>query len=132
MGFFFVATFMMVLLYWFNPEQPAWLFLYINGLSLFALIWSIPRVIFKNRGRILLPTSFESMLIALVWFVPLVLGPAIGIDEEQQMKITWACVQALPILMLFKLSVRRHARRNHMVAIGFILVLAMFGISSFI
>lgn len=127
-GVFFVATFVVVLGFWSSQSQPLWLVIYGNSLSLLALLWVTPQILWRRYSRTLMPVGFELMLIALVWFVPLILAPVLGATEEQQRRIAWACIQAMPMIVLIKLTVKRHARRNRTLALAFISALAGIGI----
>lgn len=130
-GVFFVATFAMMLGFWARQPQPLWLAIHGNIVSAFALLWVVPQLLWGRQARSLLPVGFELMLIILVFFVPLVIVPAVGGTEEQQRRLAWACVQAVPIIMLVKLTVKRHARRNRMLASSFVVALAGIGLFSF-
>lgn len=130
-GLFFIATCAMLLGLWTNQPQPLWLVIHGNVLSAFALLWVAPHLMWGRHTRSLLPGSFELMLIVLACFVPLIFAPALGTTKAQQTQLAWACIQAVPIIMLVKLAVKRHARRNRMLASSFIVVLSGIGLVSF-
>jgi len=130
-GVFFVATFAMLLSSWTRQPQPLWLVIHGNAVSAFALLWITPQLLWGRQARSLLPVGFELMLSILVFFVPLIIVPAVGGTEEQQRRLAWACIQAVPIIMLVKLTVKRHARRNRMLASSFVVTLAGIGLFSF-
>lgn len=129
-GIFFAATFAMILGLWTTQPQPVWLTVHGNIVSLFALLWVAPQFLWGRMARSLLPGSFELILILLVFFVPLILVPALGGTEEQQKRVAWACIQAVPIIILLKLTVKRHARRNRLLAASFVVTLAGIGLLS--
>ncbi len=131
-GIFFVATFFVLLLYGFHPGKPLWFTAYVNTLSLVALGLAVPIFLYGRHGRILLPVGYEVMLIVIVWFVPLLLAPTLGLSMQAQGTVAWACAQAVPILIFFKFALRRHARRNRFVIVGFLAVFFLLGISSFL
>jgi UDP-GlcNAc:undecaprenyl-phosphate GlcNAc-1-phosphate transferase len=130
-GIFFVATFAIMLSFWTRQPLPLWLIIHANTVSALALLWVAPQLLWGRQARSLLPVSFEVMLIIMVCFVPLVLVPAVGGTEEQQRQLAWACLQAVPIIMLIKLTAKRHARRNRMLAVSFVVTLAGIGLLSF-
>lgn len=130
-GVFFVATFAIMLDFWTSQPQALWLVIYGNIVSAFALLWVAPQLLWGRHANLLLPVGFELMLIIMVCFVPLILAPAVGVTEEHQRRLAWACIQAVPIIMLVKLTVKRHARRNRKLALSFVVVLAGIGFLSF-
>ncbi len=132
-GLFFVATFFMTSLYWLHPQRPSWLTLYLVVLGVVAFLWSVPVLFSAQRHkRLLLPTSFELILIVVVWFVPLVLAPTLELSAAKQLSLVWACLQAVPILILFKFTARRHARRNRWLALSYSAAFLVLGVSSFL
>ena len=78
-----------------------------------------------------MPSSFELILILLAWLVPMVLAPFLGIPESARLTLLQTAAMAMPILMLFKLATRRHARRNGLVALSFVFVFIFIGGTSF-
>ncbi|WP_267926493.1 glycosyltransferase family 4 protein [Desulfolithobacter dissulfuricans] len=130
-GVFSVMIFCILLLYMFAPNRPSWLFWYFVGLSALALFWSIPKMLFTREGVYAIPSSFELILILLSWFVPVVLAPFLGISDSARLTLMQSCAMAVPILMLFKVATRRHARRNWLVASSFVFVFAFIGGTAF-
>lgn len=131
-GLFFIATFTMLLSFWTSQPQPFWLVLHGSAVSIFALLWIAPYLMWGQHGKLLLPRSFELMLTVLTFFVPLFVAPALGATKGQQIQLALIWLQAVPITILVKLMVKRHARRNQMLVSSFIAGLSVLGLLSFL
>ncbi|MFA7383760.1 MAG: MraY family glycosyltransferase [Desulfurivibrionaceae bacterium] len=129
-GLFFIAIFAILLSFWTNQPQPFWLIIHGNSISVFALLWVTPHFMWGQHGK-LLPGSFELMLIVLAFFVPLFVAPTLGATKVQQTQLALIWLQAIPITMLVKLTVKRHPRRNRILVSFFIAGISGIGILSF-
>jgi NhaP-type Na+/H+ or K+/H+ antiporter len=68
--------------------------------------------VFKGRYQVILPTSFELLLISVSWFIPLVWSQAVHLDIEIKQRMLMACVLSIPLLAGSKAMLRRHTKRN--------------------
>jgi len=126
----FVVIFSLLLLYLFTPGFPDWIPVYLLFLSAITFIWVVFRVVFKRRYQVILPTSFELLLICVSWFIPLVWSQIVNfeIDIKQQLFLT--CALSVPILAGSKAMLRRHSRRNKKFVILLVGALLYIGIKS--
>ena len=127
-GVLFAACFMLLIFYHFHPKVSTPILVYLNIISVTGLLWVAFRVVFKRRDQILLPTGFELLLIIVSWFVPVVLADSLNFSTEARHRLTMICFQAIPLLGVIKLSLRRHARRNKQLALGFVTVFLLLSI----
>lgn len=121
-GVMFGACFLLLIFYHFHPRVTPVIIMYLNSISIVALLWVGLRVMFKRRDQILLPSSFELLLMIISWFVPMVLARGVGLSEDCQQHLFLVCFQAIPLLIAIKLTLRRHARRNKQLAFAFLLI----------
>ncbi len=131
-GVIFLSCFFLLILYNFNLEISPAIFYYLNILSVLAFCWVAFRILFHRYDKVLLPSSFEILLIGFSWFIPIVLGSTLDITTAMQKRLFWACLQAIPMLGLVKLSMRSHARRNKGMALGFVLVFLFLGSTAYL
>jgi UDP-GlcNAc:undecaprenyl-phosphate GlcNAc-1-phosphate transferase len=115
----FISVFSLIILYLFTPNLPPWLPLYLLYLSIVTFIWVVLRIVFKGRSQVILPTSFELLLISVSWFIPLVWGQAAHMETDVRQRILLACVLSIPFLAGSKAMLRRDTKRNR----GFVLLL---------
>ena len=130
-GLVFVSVFTLILLYLFTPKFPEWLPFYLLYLSIVTLIWVVLRIIFKGRYQVILPTSFELLLISVSWFIPVVWGEAAHLDIEVNQRLLLACVLSIPFLAGSKAMLRRHTRRNKKFVLLLLGAIFYIGVKSF-
>jgi len=131
-GIMFLACFYLLIVYHFNYQISQEMFHYLNILSILAFFWVAFRILFHRYDKVLLPSSFEILLIGFSWFIPIVLGSTLDISPITQKKLFWACLQAIPLLGLIKLTMRNHARRNRGMALSFVIVFLFLGSSAYL
>ena len=131
-GVLFLACFCLLLLYHFHPGFPGWGDAYLQTLAVSAFAWCVLRVLYKRQDQILLPSSFELLLIGVAWFVPLILGQLLAFGPGIQKRLMLACVQTVPFLGVLKLSMYRHARRNKPMAVAFVLIFSLIALSGLV
>lgn len=127
----FWSIFIILVLYECVVQQPVWIPLYLAVLSGLTLLWVILRISFKPLQEVILPTSFELLLIAVSWLIPLYWVQCLDLDVHMQMRLIRACVLAIPILASAKAMMRRHARRNVRFVLGLQSILILFGLKAF-
>ena len=126
----YLACFSSLLIYHF-AYQTRWLTWYFLILSLFAFLWVVVRVLFKRRAQVLLPSSFEILLIIFSWFIPFVCCSAFNLSLDTKHRIVLVCLQSIPLLGGIKVMLRRHARRNRWLALSFLVSFLVIGGRSF-
>jgi len=108
----FLSIFSLVIQYLFVPQPPEWLITYLSTLCAMVALWVVCRVVFRQRYQVIIPTSFEMLLIIFSWFIPLVVVPAFNLQHHTQYLLLLACCLSIPILAGAKTMMRRYARRN--------------------
>ncbi|MEW6429203.1 MAG: MraY family glycosyltransferase [Thermodesulfobacteriota bacterium] len=129
---FSMMIFCLVLFYMATPSRPAWIPSYLVGVEAAMLVWILPRLVYGRKMLYAIPSSFELILILFTWVVPIILAPQLGIPDEIRSLLTQSCLLSLPILLFFKQSLRRHARRNRNLAGSFILLFFAIGMINFL
>lgn len=127
----FFSLFALLLLYLFTPNQPQWLHLYLACMSILSFVWVICRIVFKRRYEVILPTSFELLLIVISWFIPLLWGQMLDLNMHIQQNLIVACILSIPILAGAKAMMRRQARRNRKMVVCLQMTLILLGIKAF-
>ena len=129
-GVVFISVFSLMVLYLFTPNLPGWLPFYLLYLGIIALVWVLLRIIFKRRYQVILPTSFELLLISISWFIPLVWSREAHMEIEIRQRLLLACVLSLPLLAGSKAMLRRHTRRNRKFVLMLLVALLYIGVKS--
>ena len=127
----FFSIFALLLLYLFNPNHPTWMNLYLSCISILSLVWVICRVVYKRRYQVILPTSFELLLIVISWFIPLLWGQMLDLNMNIQQYLIITCILSIPILAGAKAMMRRQARRNTKLVACLQMALILLGIKAF-
>ena len=128
----FLLIFSLVSQYLFIPLPPSWLMTYMTFFSVSLTFWVAVRITFRRRYQIIMPTSFEMLLILFSWFIPLVIGPALHLNDATQYQLLLACAFSIPILAGAKTMMRRYARRNTKFVIFMEVALFIIGIKTFL
>jgi UDP-GlcNAc:undecaprenyl-phosphate GlcNAc-1-phosphate transferase len=83
-----------------------------------TMVWVAYKIVYYRRTKILFTTGFELILLMLVWFIPFIAVPFLGLGTEtEQQALRSACLQSLPIFLLVKLHFSRDSG-SHFVVIG--------------
>ncbi len=128
----YLACFSILVVYEFSYPYNPFINLYLFSIGAGSFIWVSARVLFKRKSQVLLPSSFEVLLIIFSWFIPFIYTPSSGLGEQIRHKIILICLYAIPLLASIKVMLRRHARRNKWIAITFITFFTIIGIRSFL
>jgi len=128
----FLLIFSLVSQYLFIPFPPKWLMTYMIALSTILTVWVAIRITFRRRYQIIMPTSFEMLLILFSWFIPLVIGPALHLKDATQYQLLMSCTVSIPLLAGAKTMMRRYARRNTKFVIFMQIALFIIGIRTFL
>jgi hypothetical protein len=124
-GTLFLACFFLLVIYHFHPHFPRFGHIYLNVLTVIAFIWCCLRIFLNPQDRSLLPAGFELLLIAVAWFIPIVLGSVIELSKYARENLFLVCVQAVPFLAMLKMSIGRKEESNWKVALSFCLILSL-------
>ncbi|MBU0480048.1 MAG: undecaprenyl/decaprenyl-phosphate alpha-N-acetylglucosaminyl 1-phosphate transferase [Proteobacteria bacterium] len=127
----FLSLFSLLLLYIFNPNHPLWIHYYLTCLSILSLFWVICRVAYNRRYKVILPTSFELLLIVISWCIPLLWGRMLELDPNIQQNLVIACVLSIPILAGAKMMLRRQVRRNTKLIACLQVAIVLLGVRAF-
>jgi len=129
-GLVFISIISIIILYLFTPNLPEWFPLYLLSMSIVTFIWVVLRIVFKGRSQVILPTSFELLLISISWIISLVWSQTAHLEIEIKQRLLLACVLSIPFLAGSKAMLRRHTKRNKKFALLLLGVLFYIGIKS--
>lgn len=117
-------------IYHFAPGAPGWLHPYVAGLSILAFVWVALKIKFRQRREVLLTSSFEVLLVALSWLIPMVFMPLLGASEANREVAYAICLEAIPLVVALKAVTGRNPRNHGLFAGSFLvafLVIAYLG-----
>lgn len=127
----FLSLFGLTFLYLLNPNHPTWMISYMITVSFILFVWVLCRVTYRRRYQVILPTSFELLLIVISWFIPLVWSKILHIDQQTESLLILACALVVPILAGTKATIRRQPRRNRQLVLCLQAALFITGIKAF-
>lgn len=122
-GLFYAATVLLLYVY-FQQDWPRWPW-YSIGVTAGVFILFTIRV---RPDPILQLTSFDFLLLSFTWILSLILAPLLGMSSEKQLNLIASCALAVPLLCMMKMTARRSAVRNRLIAISFVLVFLLIGL----
>jgi hypothetical protein len=110
------------------PGAYPWVEGYLAAFTASVLVWALLMMSFRPAySRILVPTGFETLLIGVCFFIPLVLVPALGLEGPIRRATLVACIESIPLLLAFKIMSRRKPGRSPVFAAGFLIALLLLG-----
>lgn len=123
----FAACVSLLAILHFSPGAPGWLSVYFAAFSAVVAVWVLLQIKYRGHREILNLSAFEMLLIGVSWFVPIVLVPAMGLDDVVRTQMFTICLESGAILMAVKILVRRQPSRNYALVATFLVALALIG-----
>ncbi len=116
----YISCFSILIIYYF-AYNIEWVKIYLLLMSLLAFIWTVFIVIFKGRAQILLPSSFEILLILFSWLIPFGVSSIFNLSPEIKQKIILICFESCPLMAAIKVLLGRDTpRRTWLFVISFL------------
>jgi hypothetical protein len=128
----FAACVSLLAIFHFSPGTPGWMPAYFVAFGAAVSVWVILQIKFRGHREILHLSAFEMLLIGVSWFVPIVLVPAMGLDEGIREQMFTICLESGAFLMAIKILVRRRPSRNYALVTTFLVALAIIGVKGFL
>jgi UDP-GlcNAc:undecaprenyl-phosphate GlcNAc-1-phosphate transferase len=106
-----------------------WIRVYLAAYSGIILLWVLLKMqAWSSNKDVMHATGFETLLVGISLFIPLVGIPATGIGEGARNAILMACLESVPLLMALKIVARKRAQRLNMLAATLLLPLLLVGL----
>jgi len=130
-GAVYVSLFALFFLYNLGSgEAESWLGIYLTAISILAVTWVSIKIIFRRHATVLMPSSFELLMVFLSWFLPFVLFQEMHLSTYAAEAGRLACLQVLPFMLAAKIyfNIQPHANRWVVsVLAGALMVIALRG-----
>lgn len=102
-GSVYVSIFALFFLYNLGAEAGHWSGIYLTTISVLAAVWVSLKIFFRRNTVILMPSSFELLMVFLSWFLPFVLFQELHLPETVISAGRLACLQVLPFMLATKI-----------------------------
>ncbi len=107
------------------PGSAGWVPAYLAVLSAVVLLWVLLKMKYRGHRQIVRISSFELLLLGVALFVALVMVPALHLGDGLRNMLLAVFLESVAFLLAMKILIRRQPRRNSMIAVGFLLALAL-------
>lgn len=126
-GSVYVSIFILFFMYNLGMKNEGFS-LYLTTISLLALVWVAFKIFFRKNPQVILPSSFELLMLLLSWFIPFVLLPEFNSADSTIQSGRLACLQVLPFMLVTKIFFNSQPQGNNWVVgmfAGAMVVIAM-------
>jgi UDP-GlcNAc:undecaprenyl-phosphate GlcNAc-1-phosphate transferase len=109
-GLIYIATFMILVIL--NLIGPMWTHEYLVFITWVIFVWVVVKLVFKGHDRVILTSNFELLMIAVSWFIPMILTRVVAVSADVQQSLVHACIQAIPFLLAMKIIINKEPQKN--------------------
>lgn len=95
----------------------------LRPLTVITAIWVLAKIFLRGNHAVLFTTSFELLLLFLIWFLPFILLDSLLIPEEFIFAGKIACLESLPYLLLLKIYFKKKPEANVQILSGLTIAL---------
>ena len=127
-GLIYLACYCILALLQAMPGKPSWIPAYLAALAAAVFVWVLLKMRYRGHREIVGVSAFETLLFGIALFVPLVLVPALGLGAGWRNMFLIVCMESAAFLLALKILIRRQPRRNYMIAVAFMVALALIGV----
>ncbi|GAB4369583.1 MAG: hypothetical protein Kow00128_15930 [Deltaproteobacteria bacterium] len=131
-GLIFASCLFLLSWFQFSSGRPRWLPGYFALLSFLVLCWVLLKMRYRGHREILLFSGFETLIISIAIAIPLVLFPALGLENGLRRTMLVVCFEALSVLLAMKVMIRRRHGRNRILAAVLLAAMAVVGLRGII
>jgi hypothetical protein len=125
----YLAT--VLLLIHLNINGPGWTPVYLRLVTVAVAIWVLLNLIFRQQMHIFRASSFEVLMLMVVWLIPFVIQYTTMVAADQRL-LLHACIESIPFLLAMKIMLTTNATHDRYLVIGLASAFMLVGVRQFI